>query len=109
MPSKNKLHETNAWASSNNAKQIQAHLIYLTENLILLLRHSLEIHKNFRNEGEIKSWQPRPTKTVTEVTKIGGKIPLTLHMLQHLTQTSVKSICWATAPCCFFIFLGTDS
>ncbi len=38
MPSKNKLHETNAWTSSNNAKQIQAHLIYLTENLLLLLR-----------------------------------------------------------------------
>ena len=35
---KNKLHETNAWTSSNNAKQIQAHLIYLTENLLLLLR-----------------------------------------------------------------------
>ena len=65
MPSKNNLHETNAWAPSNNAKQIQAHLIYLTENRILLLRHSFEIHENFRNEGEIKSWPQRPTKAVT--------------------------------------------
>jgi hypothetical protein len=35
---KNKLHETKAWTSGHNAKQIQAHLIFLTENLLLLLR-----------------------------------------------------------------------
>ena len=94
---KNKLHETKAWASSHNAKQIQAHLICLTENLLLLLRYSLEIHENIRNEAEIKRRQQRLTKAVTEVTKNGGKVPLPLLMLQHLTQTSVKFIRWVAA------------
>ena len=51
---KNKLQETKAWASSENAKRIQAHLICLAENLLLLLRHDLEVHENVRNEAEIK-------------------------------------------------------
>ncbi len=94
---KNKLHETKAWASSHNAKQIQAQLICLTESLLLLLRYSLEIHENIRNEAEIKRRQQRLTKAVTEVIKNGGKVPLTLLMLQHLTQTSVKFIGWVAA------------
>jgi hypothetical protein len=94
---KNKLHETKAWASSHNAKQIQAHLICLTENLLLLLRYSLEIHENIRNEAEIKRRQQRLTKAVTEVTENGGKVPLPLLMLQHLSQTSVKFIRWVAA------------
>ena len=81
---KNKLHETNVWASSHNAQQIQAHLIGLTENLLLLLRHSLESHENIRNEAEIKRRQQRLTKAVTEVTKNGGRVPLTLLMLPIL-------------------------
>jgi hypothetical protein len=91
---KNKLHETKAWASSHNAKQIQAHLICLTENLLLLLRYSLEIHENIRDEAGIKRRQQRLTKAVTEVAKNGGKVPPPLLMLQPLTQTSVKFIRW---------------
>ena len=94
---KNKLHDTKAWTSSHNAKQIQAHLICLTGNLLLPLRYSLEMHENIRNEAEIKRRQQRRTNAVTEVTKNGGKIPLPLLMLQDLTQTSVKFLRWVAA------------
>ena len=49
-------------------RQIQAHLICMTENLLLLLLYSLEIHEKIRNEAEIKNRQQRLTKAVTEST-----------------------------------------
>jgi len=91
---KNKLQETKAWASSENAKRLQAHLICLAENLLLLLRHYLEIHENVRNEAEIKRRQERLELAVDQVARNGGSVPLPLLKLQHLTQSSVKFIRW---------------
>ena len=68
-------------------EQVQAHLICLTENLLLLLRYSLEIHENIRNEAEIKRRQQRLTKAVTEVTKNGGMVPLPLLLVDDLTDS----------------------
>jgi transposase len=67
---KNKLHETKAWASSNNAKQIQAHLIYLTENLLLLLRHSLEIHETFATRPKSNANSSAPSKRLPRSPKL---------------------------------------
>jgi len=91
---KNKLQETKAWASSENAKCMQAHLICLAENLLLLLRHHLEVHENVRNEAEIKRRQERLDQAVAHVARNGGSVPLPLLKLQHLTQNSVKFIRW---------------
>ncbi len=93
---KNKLQETKAWASSENAKRIQAHLICLAENLLLLLRHYLEVHENVRNEAEIKRRQERLDLAVAHVAHNGGSLPLPLLKLQHLTENSVKFIRWVS-------------
>ena len=91
---KNKLQETKAWASSENAKRIQAHLICLAENLLLLLRHHLEVHEDVRNEAEIKRREERLDLAITHVRRNGGSVPLPVRKLQHLTQNSVKFIRW---------------
>lgn len=91
---KNKLQETKAWGSSENAKRIQAHMICLAENLLLLLRHDLETHENVRNEAEIKRRQQRLNKAIVQVERNGGRVPEALLRLQHLTQNSVKFVRW---------------
>jgi Transposase DDE domain len=91
---KNKLQETKAWASSENAKRLQANFICLAENLLLLLRHQLESEENVRNEAEIKRREERLNRTMTQVRKKGGRLPLALRRVQHLTQNSVKFIRW---------------
>lgn len=91
---KNKLHETKAWASSENAKRIQANLICLAENLLLLLRHQLETEEGVRNEAEIKRREQRLEEATIQVRKKGGQLPLPLRKIQNLTQNSVKFIRW---------------
>lgn len=91
---KNKLQETKAWASSENAKAIQANLICLAENLLLLLRNHLEVEEDVRNEAEIKRREKRLEQAMTQVRKKGGRLPLALRRVQHLTQNSVKFIRW---------------
>jgi len=91
---KNNLQETKAWASSENAKRIQAHLVCLAENLILLLRHYLDANENVRNEAEIKRRQERLDLAVDHVARNGGSVPIPLLKFQHLTQSSVKIIRW---------------
>jgi hypothetical protein len=93
---KNKLQETKAWASSENAKRLQAHFICLAENLLLLLRHHLDVHENVRNEAEIKRRQERLDLAVARVTRNGASVPLPVLKLQHLTQSSVKFIRWVS-------------
>lgn len=91
---KNKLQETKAWASSANAKAIQANLICLAENLLLLLRNHLDVEEDIRNEAEIKRREKRLEQAMTQVSKKGGRLPLPLRTVQHLTQNSVKFIRW---------------
>lgn len=91
---KNKLNQTKAWASSENAKRIQANLICLTENLLLLLHHQLDVQEDVRNEAEIKRRANRLDKAMTKVREQGARLPLALCKLQNLTQNSVKFIRW---------------
>jgi Transposase DDE domain len=91
---KNKLQETKAWATSENAKCLQAQLICLAENLLLLLRLHLDTHENVRNEAEIKRREDRLELAISHVHRNGGSLPLPLRKLQNLTQNSVKFIRW---------------
>lgn len=91
---KNKLHEKKAWATSENAKRIQANLICIAENLLLLLHHQLELEEGVRNEAEIQRREKRLNLAITEARKAGGRLPLALRKVQRLTQNSVKFIRW---------------
>ncbi len=51
---KNKLEETKAWASSPNAKSMQAHFLCLAHNLMLLFEDHLDRAHGVRNEAELK-------------------------------------------------------
>ncbi len=94
---KNKLHETKAWGSSENAKRLQAQFLCLAVNLLLLLNHHLESDEDVRNEAEITRRQQRLDAAIEGAAKIGRVLPLALRKLQHLTQHSVKLIRWVAA------------
>lgn len=91
---KNKLQETKAWATSENAKRLQAQLICIAENLLLLLRHHLDVHEDVRNEAEIKRRAERLEQAVAHVERNKGSVPIPLLKLQNLSQSSVKFIRW---------------
>ena len=91
---KNKLGETKAWASSANAKTMQAHFLCIAHNLMLLCEDTLESVHGIRNEAEIKRRAERLDQLCVELAKQNQHLPLLIKASQRLTQRSLKFIRW---------------
>lgn len=84
---KNKLVETKAWASSANAKTVQARMLCLTHNLMTLMEHHIGKRCGVRNEAEFKRRKKRQAATPARAN--GAELAV-----QRLTQRTVKFIRW---------------
>lgn len=94
---KNKLGAQRAWASSDTAKQMQAHLLCLAHNLIQLFeRHLAQAHQ-VRNEAEVKRRAQRLAHQQALAQARGATLPQLVQTHQRLTQTSVKLYRWLRA------------
>lgn len=84
---KNKLVETKAWASSANAKTVQARMLCLTHNLMTLMEQKIEKRSGVRNEAEFKRREKRRNEKPAEVKIVELAV-------ERLTQRTVKFIRW---------------
>lgn len=91
---KNKTHEKKAWATTSTAKTIQAKLITITYNLMLLFESELEKEEGIKNEAEDKRRQARIEKAKDKIEKKGDVMPKLYLSLIRVTQVSVKFIRW---------------
>ena len=91
---KNKLGETKAWASSPNAKTMQAHFLCMAHNLMILCEAQLEREHGVRNEAELARRAKRLEKEEARLAQQKVALPLLVRALQRLTVRSVKFIRW---------------
>ena len=91
---KNKLGETKAWASSANAKTMQAHFLCLAHNLMILCEAELARVHGVRNEAELTRRAKRLEKEAQRLAKENVLLPLLVRTLRRLTVRSVKFIRW---------------
>lgn len=91
---KNKLGETKAWASSAQAKAMQAGFLCLAHNLMVLCEQMLERHHGLRNEAEWRRRTEVLRQQIAAAAKAGHLFPSLLAGLQRLTVRSVKFIRW---------------
>lgn len=90
---KNKFAEQQAWASTPEAKSVQAQLIALTHNLLVLLEERLR-KEGIVNEAEIARRRRVLQAEQALAHKAGRQIPSVVVALQRLTQRSVKLLRW---------------
>ena len=88
---KNKLGEKKGWASSPNAKAMQASFLCMAHNLIEVESLRLEREHDVKNVAEHKRKKKRLAK---ERKKAKQPLPELYVRLQRLTQHSVKLIRW---------------
>ena len=91
---KNKLGETKAWASSPEAKAMQAHFLCMAHNLMVRCEAELERVHGVRNEAELERRAQRLEKEERRLAKQNVALPVLVRTLQRLTQRSVKFIRW---------------
>jgi len=91
---KNKTHEKKAWATTANAKTIQAKLITITYNLMLLFDRQLENSEGIQNIAEDKRRIARVETLKTELEEKGEQLPELYLKLIRVTQLSVKFVRW---------------
>ena len=91
---KNKLGETKAWASSANAKTMQAQFLCIAHNLMLLCEDTLESAHGIRNEAELRRRAQRLEKLSSQLAAQNQHLPLLMAASRRLTQRSVKFIRW---------------
>lgn len=91
---KNKLGETKAWASSANAKTMQAHFLCMAHNLMVLFEEHLDKTHGLRNEAELKRRNQRLEGERARLAEIAQSIPTLYVSLQRITQRSLKFIRW---------------
>jgi Transposase DDE domain len=84
---KNKLVETKAWASSANAKTIQARMLCLTHNLMTHLEEIIRRRCGVDNQAEFK--RRRQRKAAKPATDSSARIAV-----ERFTQRTVKFIRW---------------
>jgi hypothetical protein len=89
---KNSLHEQKAWASSENAKNMQAQFLCIAHNLMLLMEHELEKCFGVTNEAEIKRKEERLKKMMSSADKCGRKVSIFYQIVQRFTKRSLKFI-----------------
>ena len=91
---KNKLGETKAWASSANAKAMQAHFLCMAHNLMIRCEAELEHRHGVRNDAELARRAKRMDKERKRLAKEKAEVPLLVRAFQRLTVRSVKFIRW---------------
>ena len=91
---KNKLGETKAWASSGNAKAMQAHFLCMAHNLMVRCEADLERIHAVRNEAELARRAQRLDKERKRLAREKAELPLLVRAFQRLTVRSVKFIRW---------------
>jgi len=91
---KNKLGETQAWASSANAKTMQAHFLCMAHNLMIRCEAELEREHGVRNEAELARRASRLEAEQERLAKTNAVLPLLVRSFQRLTVRSVKFIRW---------------
>lgn len=95
---KNKLDEQKAWASSNEAKSAQAHLLCLLHNLLQIVEEKLRL-EGIQNQAELARKKKVLAEAQAEAEAAGRKIPSCVIALQRLTQSSVKLLRWLRSSC----------
>ena len=91
---KNKPGETKAWASSANAKTMQAQFPCMEHNLMLRCETELECSHGVRNKAELARRAKRLDKERERLAKIPALLPMLVRSFQRLTVRSVKFIRW---------------
>lgn len=93
---KRKLEEGKSWASSDNAKNIQAESICLAHNLMTLLEISIEARDGITNERENHRREKRLEKALAKARRYqwGSLPPLVLQTIRRCTQRSLVFIRW---------------
>lgn len=92
---KNKLEETKAWASSATAKTIQARLLCLTHNLMLLMEQEIEQRSGVKNTAELERRRKRREKETEHANKENKpQPPGLLERTERLTQRALKFVRW---------------
>jgi hypothetical protein len=91
---KNKLEEAKAWASSPTAKQIQAHLLCITHNLLLQFERKIERENQIRNEAGLRLQKNRLEKQKAATSKKNRILGSLITSVIRPLQRSVKLIRW---------------
>ena len=94
---KNKLSEIKSWATSATAKELQAQLLCLTHNLLLLFEHDVLGPAGVQNQAEDRRRAQRLAVAKKLVKKKSLPWPKLLDLLHRATQHSVKLIRWLRA------------
>jgi len=84
--------EQKAWASSPNAKMMQAQFLCLSHNLMLLMHAMLEESYDLQNEAEIKRKENRLEKMIKTAQETGRGVSSVYYFVQRFTKHSLKFI-----------------
>jgi hypothetical protein len=90
---KTKLAEKKSWATSDTAKEMQAHFMASTHNLLLLLADWHQ-QQGVENTAENRRREKRVAAQETALKETGGTLPLLYTVLQRSTQATFKLIRW---------------
>lgn len=91
---KNKLGQKKAWASSLAAKTVQAQMIALTHNLLLIYEQELEVQHGITNQAEDRRRAERIERAEKECARKGTPLSELVLLPRRATQRSVKFIRW---------------
>ena len=91
---KNKLGEKKAWATSLVAKEVQAQLVALTHNLLLLYEARLEAEQGVRDVAEDRRREKLAADLATKARRAGRVASSLVVGARRATQQSVKFIRW---------------
>ena len=92
---KRKLGESKSWASSETAKSIQAEMIAMTHNLLVLLERDLESRHDIIDEREERRRTKRKNQVIAKA-RVAGRAfpPLVLRLMLRSTQRVLRLIRW---------------
>ena len=89
---KNSLNEQKAWATSENAKTMQANFLCLTHNLMLIMEDHMEKTFDVINTAENQRREERLTEMKKTAAKAGRKVSSMYNYVKRFTKRSVKFI-----------------
>jgi hypothetical protein len=90
---KSKLAEKKSWATSETAKEMQAHFVALVHNLLLLVADWHE-QQGVVNTAETQRREKRLEQQEKALTESGRSLPLIYQTLRRFTQATFKLIRW---------------
>ena len=89
---KNSLNEQKAWATSENAKTMQANFLCLSHNLMLLMENHMEETFDVINTAENQRREERLIEMKKTAAKAGRKVSSMYDYVKRFTKRSVKFI-----------------